>query len=196
MKIGKFYLNDSNIRKIAYVMLTLSLVLIVSGGFSSFLIGLKNDRAETYNRMNNVNDEFEIFSTNTSVFENYRDSIYTDFLGGIVCENLYVKDADIKNSLSNYEHLVDELEDSVTKLNNLCTDVYYPDSATNNMCLNYKSIYEQVVNYFVSDIKNYNGSVKECNAALTDSNLKIKKYSTDKKYIDYNDDDKYDGKEK
>ena len=67
-----------NIRKIAYGVLTLSLILIVSGGFSSFLIGLRNDRKETLKRIDVVNDEFEIFSTNTSIFENYRDEIYAD----------------------------------------------------------------------------------------------------------------------
>ena len=180
------------IRKIAYGMLTLSLVLIVSGGFSQFLLGLRNDKRETLNRMFYVNDEFEIFSTNTSVFEEYRDKLYEDVLEGMVCDSIVSGDKDIKNKLSNYENLVDELEGNTLKLNKLCEDAYYPDSSTNKKCMNYKSIYEQVVNYFVTDINNYNNNIKKCNSLISDENSKIKNYKTKKKYIDYNNDGKYD----
>ena len=65
-----------NSRKIAYFMMTLSFIMIISGGVSSFVISLKADREETQNRMNDVSDTFEVFSTNTSVFESYRDDLY------------------------------------------------------------------------------------------------------------------------
>ncbi len=181
-----------NIRKVAYGILTLSLVLIISGGFSSFLIGLKNDKKETLNRMEDVSDEFEVFSTNTSIFEQFRDDLYSEVLEGVVCDQLLLYDVQVKNKLSNYENLVDELEDNTLKMSKLCDDVYYPDSAINSKCSNYKSIYEQVVNYFVTDINNYNKNAKLCNSINT---TKIKSYKTKKKYIDYNNDKKYDGKE-
>ena len=184
-----------NIRKIAYGILTLSLVLIISGGFSSFLVGLRNDRRETLKRITVVNDEFEIFSTNTSIFENYRDDIYSDVLEGVVCNQLVASDKSIKNRLSNYENLVDELSKSTKELDKVCTDVYYPDSSANSKCSNYKSIYEQVVNYFISDINVYNKNVKLCNSMSTDNDTVLKNYKTDKKYIDYNNDKKFDGKE-
>ena len=47
-----------NIRKVAFGLLTLSLILIISGGFSGFLIGLKNDKKETLNRMEVMNLKF------------------------------------------------------------------------------------------------------------------------------------------
>ena len=91
--------------------------------------------------------------------------------------------------------IIDELEGNTLKLNKLCEDAYYPDSSTNKKCMNYKSIYEQVVNYFVTDINNYNNNIKKCNSLISDENSKIKNYKTKKKYIDYNNDGKYDGKE-
>lgn len=184
-----------NIRKIAYGILTLSLILIISGGFSSFLVGLRNDKQETLKRINVVNDEFEIFSTNTSIFENYRDDIYSNVLEGVVCNQLVESDKNIKNSLSNYENIVDELEKSTKKLDKICTDVYYPDSSANSKCSNYKSIYEQVVNYFISDINVYNKNIKLCNSMNASNSAVLKNYKTDKKYIDYNNDKKFDGKE-
>ena len=48
-------------KKIAYILMTFSFVLIVSGSVSSFLIGLKNDRNETYKRMDDVSNSYEVF---------------------------------------------------------------------------------------------------------------------------------------
>ncbi len=182
-----------NIRKLAFVVLTLGLVLIVSGSFSLFLQGLREDKQQILNRIDDVGDEFEVFSANTSIFEEYRESLYEEILEGVVCDSLKDNAKKVNNKLSNYENLVDELDSNVLKLNKLCDDVYYPDSNTNNKCSNYKVIYEQVVNYFVSDIANYNKNVKQCNKSITDNKISI--YKTNKKYIDYNNDKKYDGKD-
>lgn len=182
-----------NIRKLAFVVLTLGLVLIVSGSFSLFLQGLREDKQQILNRIDDVGDEFEVFSANTSIFEEYRESLYEEILEGVVCDSLKDNAKKVNNKLSNYENLVDELDSNVLKLNKLCDDVYYPDSNTNNKCSNYKVIYEQVVNYFVSDIANYNKNIKQCNKSITDNKISI--YKTNKKYIDYNNDKKYDGKD-
>lgn len=186
-----------NYRKIAFALMTLSFIMIFSGGVSSFVLGLKNDKAETYNRMELVSDEFEKFDNNTNAFEEFRDELYSDVLSNVYYDTLYIQDVEIKNRLSNYESLVDSLEKNTKKLDKLCDDVYYPDSTVNSECSNYKSIYEQVVNYFVSDIALYNKNVKTYNEyqASNNSLLSVENYSTDKDYIDYNDDKVFDGKE-
>lgn len=177
--------------------MTISFVMLFAGGMSSFIINLKADRDATYRRMDDVSDNFEIFSANTSVFEEYRDSLYNEVLGNLTYDSMYVQDANIKNRLSNYENLVDELEKTTNYLDKLCDDVYYPSSDANNKCYNYKSIYEQVVNYFVSDIKVYNESVEKYNTyqAGLKINSKLDEYITKKVFIDYNGDKKFDGKE-
>ena len=186
-----------NSRKIVLTMMTLSFVLIISGGVSSFVLGLKKDKEEILKRINEVNDEFEVFSTNTSVFEGYRDDLYNLVLSNVYYDTMYDEDKNVKNKLSNYENLVDELTKNTKKLDGLCNDVYYPDSKVNTKCNNYKSIYEQVVNYFISDINVYNENVKKYNEYQKNNNsdLRVDKYKTTKKYIDYNNDNEYDGKE-
>lgn len=184
-------------RKLANCLLVLSIVLIISGGVSTFILGLKADRTETLNRMVEVNDVFEIFSANTTAFENSRDELYNDVLSNLYYDNMYNTDGIIKVKLSNYESLVDELGKNAKTLNALCEDVYYPDGNVNNKCFNYKSIYEQVVNFFLSDIEVYNKNVKEYNDYQTANNLTflVKEYKSKKKYIDYNEDGVFDGKE-
>ena len=153
------------LRRFAYVLMTFSFILIVSGSVSSFLLGLKADKDSTYKRMDTVSDSFETFSTNVSAFEDMRDELYNSVLSN--------------------------------KLDKLCEDVYYPESSINNKCINYKSIYEQVVNYFVTDINIYNKNIVNYNnyQASLGSGLLLKSYDTNKKFIDYNKDGSYDGKE-
>lgn len=186
-----------NSKKIAYFLMTLSFIMIISGCFSSFVISLKADRREIAKKMNDVSNVFEVFSTNTSIFEEKRGELYTSVLSNVYYENMYLEDTNIKNKLSNYENLVDQLKKNTISLNKLCEDVYYPKSDVNNRCQNYKSIYEQVVNYFVTDINVYNKNVKKYNDYQKNigSTLNVLEYKTKKTYIDYNGDKKFDGKE-
>ena len=183
--------------KIGYVMLCFSLVLIVSGGFSSFLTGLHDDRVEVLRRMEDVNAEFEGFNTNVSIFEEYRDNLYNEVLGNVYYETMYQNDKDVKSTLSTYESIVDELEKSTKKLDVLCKNIYYPKSDTNHKCVTYKNIFEQVVNYFVTDIYIYNDNVKKYNEYQENYNkdLIVMGYNIEMDYIDYNNDGVFDGRE-
>ena len=116
------------LRRFAYVLMTFSFILIVSGSVSSFLLGLKADKDSTYKRMDTVSDSFETFSTNVSAFEDMRDELYNSVLSNVYYDSLYGNDGFIKNRLSNYENLVDELQKNTNKLDKLCDDVYYPES--------------------------------------------------------------------
>ena len=59
------------------------------------------------------------------------------------------------------------------------------------------TIYEQVVNYFVSDIEVYNKNIDKYNKYQEELETlyRLKPYDTDKQYIDYNHDKVFDGKE-
>lgn len=184
-------------RRVAFILMAISFVLIGSGCVSSFVISLQADREKMQSRIVLVNDEFEEFSTVTSLFELERDELYTNILSNLYYDTLLQDDVVIKNRLSNYENMVDELSKRANKLDKLCNDVYYPDTNVNNRCNNYKSIYEQVVNYFVTDINLYNQNIAKYNEyqkGLGGSSV-LNTYDTNKKYIDYNNYKEFDGKE-
>lgn len=184
-------------RKVAYVLMVISFLLIISGGVSSFIFELQADQQQVQQRMVDVNNSFEEFSTNITLFEMVRDELYTAYLGNLYYETLLRDDTIIKNKMSNYEAMVDEMGKQVTELDKLCDDVYYPDGNVNNKCSNYKAIYEQVVNYFVRDVELYNTNIKSYNDYQTSvgSISLLNEYQTIKKYVDYNNDKQFDGKE-
>ena len=135
--------GNMNIRKIAYGLLVLSLVLIISGSFSSFLIGLRKDKENTLNLMKVVDDEFETFSANTSVFESFREDSEGDNTynwGANICNDLnmnYRKDCgiilfmvhlygDIRGGYSDYFAVKFDRSD----------ELYYLDSITQTKDIN------------------------------------------------------------
>ena len=184
-------------KRLASYLCVVGLVLIISGFFSIYLNGLKEDREKVLARMGDVTSEYEKFNTNVSLFGDYREDLHESVFENLYFETMYPSDQLVKEELKKYEDLVDEIELSVNVLNDLCDNIYYPKSDVNNMCHNYKTMYEQVNNYFVYDIEDYNENVKKYNEYVNTNSLltTIKKYDTSKKYIDYNGDKKYDGKE-
>ncbi len=181
-------------KKFAIILFVIGFILLISGGVASFLFSLKEDRALTLERMVVVNDEFEEFSTSTTAFEAYRDELYNNVLGSLFYDTLGTDDANIKNVLSNYEAMVDALEKKADSLNNLCADVYYPDSSVNSKCNNYKAIFEQVNNFFVGDINVYNKNIDSYNNYVAGWGAPLVHYETKRDYVDYNDDKAFDGK--
>lgn len=185
------------IRSVALVLIGVSLVMIFSGCVSSFVIGLRNDQENVRARMEDVSAVFEDFSAEVSIFEEQRDLLYGEVLSTFFYETVYSEDKLVKTRLSNYEALVDLINKKRISLDKLCDDAYYPDSSINSKCSNYKTIYEQVVNCFVTDINFYNKSMTDYNkyaTSLGNSNL-VSSYKTSKKFIDFNGDKVFDGRE-
>ncbi len=198
MNFATIIIGDTmNTRKIAYGFLCLGFLLLMTGGFSSFIISLKDDHQQVLHRMEDVSGLFEGFSTKTTAFEEFRDELYNDVLGNVYYDTMVVTDDAVKEKLREYEAMVDDLTGDAKKMNSLCGNVYYPQASVNSMCENYKSIYEQVVNYFVTDIATYNESVQKYNdyQKAIKSDLFVSEYQARYRYIDYNGDKVFDGKE-
>ena len=149
-------------KKISYILFAVSFVMIIAGGFSSFLIGLREDKELTNKRMVVVSDQFEDFSTNTSLFENVRDNLYVEVLSNLFFDTMQQNDENVKTRLSNYENMVDEITKQVKELD---------------------KVYNE-------NIKKFNDYQKSFNSQVV-----LKEYSTSKKFIDYNDDKEFSGKE-
>lgn len=179
-------------KKIGVLLLTVSIIMIISGTVCSFIVSLKDNKEKTQARMIEVKNSYEDFNASVLAFETQRTTLYTDFLGNIDYNSLVTNDLLLKEKLNNYESIVDDVIKYVSTMDSLCDDVYYPDSEVNNICSNYKLVYEQVVNYFMDDITLYNTAI---NKLIVSGNFgSLIEYKTDKEYIDYNGDRVFEGK--
>lgn len=189
--------NIKRQRKIAFIMMLVSVVMISSGLVSSLIVGLKEDKQLTRKRMDEVKLEYEDYSTMISLFEEKRDGLYGSVFNNLTYETMFANNKVMFNEVSNYEAMVDEIKKNTNKMDKLCMDVYYPDSNVNSICNNYRTIFEQVNNYFVIDITEFNKNIDKYNTYVIglDPNLVIKKYETKKKMIDFDDDGVIVGKD-
>lgn len=180
-----------------YIMIIISIFMIISGGISSLIIGLKQDRKETYARMEEVNVSNDEYSKMIIAFEDARDVLYEDILTKLTYDNMISLQKFIITNLSNYEAGVDEIEKQYKKIDKLCNNVYYPDSSINTICNSYNTTFEQVNNYFVSDIDTYNKMVDNYNNYIkkTNPNLVVEKYKATRKIKDIDDDGEIVGKD-
>ena len=83
-------------------------------------------------------------------------------------------------------------------MKNNCENIYFPSSDVNTKCKTATETYEEMVNYFINDITQVNQNIEDYNKYNQENNTKIapvQKYNTTKKYIDFNDDNEYSGKE-
>ena len=178
-------------KKIIYVLFGIGILMLFSGCFSNFINGLRADHEKVNERMKIVDTDYQELTNNINTFTETRDNLYFKYLEKVDYTTFYNDNNTINSSISNYESLVDEITKKVKSLDNLCKDTYFSSTDTNEKCSNYKLLYEQVNNYFVSDINKYNNIVKDYNMNNVNN---VSVYNISRKYIDYNKDKTYDGK--
>lgn len=186
--------NKSRVIKI----LIISGCLMISTGFvSSLVVSVKEDQVATKQRTVEVADVYKKFSECTDNFNDLRNDLYLTYFDQLYYDTLSQIDANVQQALKAYETTVDDVSKSANNMKSMCGDIYFTDTSTNNKCNGYGSVYEQVVNAFVSDVNLYNKSIDSYNKYQKELNsgLSLNKYKTNKKFIDYNKDKKYEGKE-
>lgn len=94
--------------------------------------------------------------------------------------------------LTKYNENIDKIDSYTNNINDKC-NVIYKDKNVNNICNNYKAIYEKLINLYVTDLTNYNNKVANYNE-YKESNIELFKL-IHKDYIDYNNDNLYEGKD-
>ena len=182
-----------------FIALLVVLIIFLGLGIGAvfFVFDLRKDKKATRDQMAVVLESYNKFNDSVDKFNDIRNDIYLDLFENTYYDNLVSKDEEFKSRLTEYEKSVDNVNKSVKKLEKLCIGMYYPDKSINAKCNEYGGVYEQIVNAFVSDIKLYNDNIKKYNeyAKENGSDNSLDSYKTKKKYIDYNKDKKFDGKD-
>lgn len=180
------------------ILATVGVALITIGVVTNFVMNLKSDKKEVNHRMEIITGAYEIFKTNANNFSQLRDDLYTDVFSEIYYETLKENIEIYKTKLKEYETTLEQVEKEALTLEKNCQGIYYPEASINTKCTTFAKSYEEMVNYFVNDVMQVNKNIEEYNKYQTENatgNILLEKYSTTKKYIDFNKDKKYEGKE-
>ena len=184
--------------KSAKILLIVGITLTITGLITNFTFSLKQDKQEVKERMKIVNSTYEIFKKDAKEFSTTRDNLYDNVFSELYFETLNLTINNCLMELQKYEQKLDELTPIANKLKKNCKDIYFPTSDTNTKCQTYATAYEEMVNYFVNDVKQVNDNIEKYNEYNIENNTQIaplQKYNTTKKYIDFNEDKEYSGKE-
>lgn len=187
--------------KIIKILIIIGIACIVWGLIVMFISGVKKDQKEMNNRMKLITKSYADFTKKIEEFNKTRDALHKEFLDKVYYETLATQDTGFKNKLKDYESLVSKISLSTKdNLRKYCKDdIYYSSAEVNNQCASFKTGYEEMVNSFVDDINRYNDNLVQYNKWLDANGLttsiRLEPYLTKNKYIDYNGDGEYTGKE-
>ncbi len=179
------------------IAIVLGVLVVIAGSVTWFFLSIKKDQRATKERVEVVVKTYKTFSDEVDKFNDIRNDLYLNVFDNIYYETMGNSDASVKETLKKYEDTVDNIAKTTKDMKNLCGDIYFTDAKARTKCEGYASVYEQIVNAFVSDINVYNKSIDEYNDYQKEKNsdAKLEYYKTTKKFIDYNNDKKYEGKE-
>lgn len=173
------------------------IVIMLIGAFI-WVDGLMKDQAKTKKTMKVVLKSYDNFNNRVEEFSDIRNKFYE------LKEELYLEtlsqNVDGWNDFMNkYAENIKEVEKASKNLKNNCF-IKYGDVETNSKCTAFKANYEAAMNYYITDVKVYNKLVDEYdkwNEEQGGENAKLNKadYPVYKKYIDFDKDGEYFGKE-
>lgn len=160
--------------------------------------GLKEDRAATQAKMDEILEAYPNFNKAVDEFSNLRNQFYG------YKEDLYLEtlrdNAEAWNTfMAGYANGIQKVEDTAKVLKEDCQSEY-GDVNVSSKCTTFKANYEAAMNYYISDVKMYNQMVDEYDKYNAQNGNKYPtvnegKFPVYTDYIDYDKDGEYFGKE-
>ena len=183
-----------NKKKIILILIPVVIVLLII----LFIGGFVKDKNDSKTAMKKVEKDYKVFADDVVLFNNHRDNIYDTIFTNGYYDNFKDSYEEFNKTFDEDEKTVDKVTNDSKRLVKYCDGIYYTDINVNKMCSIFAENYETLINSFIVDVGHYNTLVKEYNEYLKENSLdseELKEYTTSKKYIDYNKDKEYSGKE-
>lgn len=184
-------------KKKTKIIIITSIIIIILLIIGTFIVSMRKDKKKTNQVMDLILKDSKKFEDSVVSFNENRDNVYKTVFVETYYDTIKESYETWNNQLKDYEKTVDQIEKNSKNLKKYCNGMYYSKAEVNQKCNDFTSLYEELINTFVSDITSYNQIIKEYNEYMKEnnSNETLNTYDTKKKYIDYNKDKDYSGKE-
>ncbi len=174
------------------------IIVVIFIGAWIWVDGLKEDKAATKVKMDEIKAAYPDFNIAVDEFSNLRNQFYT-YKEDLYLETLRDNSEEWNNFINTYMAGIQKVEDSARTLKENC-DIDYGDVSVSTKCNTFKANYEAAMNYYISDAKLYNQMVDEYdkyNAENGNTFAKVNRaeLSIYQDYIDYDKDGECFGKE-
>ena len=184
-----------SLKVIGIVFIIIAILFVCAWIWAS---GLKEDQKETKKTMKLVLDSYDNFNNRVEEFSDYRNKFY-EMKEDLFLETLSEQALEWNKFIKEYANAISEVEKSSKNLKKNC-QIKYGDVNTNSKCTTFKANYEAANNYYISDIKLYNELIDDYDKWNKEEGGKYSQvekgsYPVYKKYIDFDGDGEYFGKE-
>ena len=174
------------------------IIVVIFIGAWIWVDGLKEDKAATKVKMDEIKAAYPDFNTAVDEFSNLRNQFYT-YKEDLYLETLRDNSEEWNNFINTYMAGIQKVEDSAKTLKENC-DIEYGDVSVSTKCNTFKANYEAAMNYYISDAKLYNQMVDEYDKYNSENGNTFAKVnraelSIYQDYIDYDKDGECFGKE-
>lgn len=190
----------NNKTKIIVISLVILIITIIGIVIFNFYKGYKEDKIQTQEKIDNINENYNIFINNIDKFNEKREIIYNEILK----DNYYTE---INNNIENwnkkmkeYEQVVQKIEEESKYLKENCLNLKIYNPEIDRKCNSYIENYERIINYYISDINLYNENIDSYNNWVYENNDETYKIAdkyidnNHNEYIDFNNDGEFVGK--
>lgn len=174
------------------------IIVVIFIGAWIWVDGLKEDKAATKVKMDEIKAAYPDFNTAVDEFSNLRNQFYT-YKEDLYLETLRDNSEEWNNFINTYMAGIQKVEDSAKTLKENC-DIEYGDVSVSTKCNTFKANYEAAMNYYISDAKLYNQMVDEYDKYNSENGNTFAKVNRAEltiyqDYIDYDKDGECFGKE-
>lgn len=174
------------------------IIVVIFIGAWIWVDGLKEDKAATKVKMDEIKEAYPDFNIAVDEFSNLRNQFYT-YKEDLYLETLRDNSEEWNNFINTYMAGIQKVEDSARTLKENC-DIEYGDVSVSTKCNTFKANYEAAMNYYISDAKLYNQMVDEYDKYNSENGNTFAKVnraelSIYQDYIDYDKDGECFGKE-
>ena len=187
------------VKKVVIILIILLFFGLVAGGCYFFAQNVREDQQLTKEKMEEISGDYDKFNKNIELFVQKREELYK-LLEESYLENFAENYQNWNTLIADYGKLISDVEDSSESLKDSCF-IKFADIEINNKCTNFVANYEAAMNYYITDIKNYNTNIVSKYNEWAKANgkeaqlLEEGKLTVHKKYIDFDKDKEYTGKE-
>ena len=165
--------------------------IVLIGGISIFVTNIMDAKKEMEENANYIKENYQNLTKNVESYNQIRTN-YTDMSKDFILDTYKDSHQEYLNLLTKYNETIKDIDENIKNISSKC-DLIYDDHEVNKICQSYDTLYEKLVNLYITDISNHNEIIDKYNNYKSDKLEQITMIYDN--YIDYNNDNTYEGVE-
>jgi len=175
-------------KRVLFGICTLIGMGLIATGITIIYKDNNNKRIALEQLKENIINNYEVFKSKVEVFSENRSNISQQLNDIKYLSELKTNYASLIQGFQNYEKSLRDIDEASADLKVDCLENTFKDTNINNKVSAFIINYEQVVNYFIKDVNDFNTEIQKYNAwvsSQTTPNEKDKLEEYKSTYVDY-----------